>query len=188
MRLIVCLLLLGLPLFPRDAAQIEQDLDRIAHTATVMVDGDVCQHLLTARALQRMLHADPRDQWADADNYDVDDQSFIATKKTLIRLSRLVDYPVDINLWMPIDGMADRIHIVIRNRYEMSQFWTWGSLTQPMPEQMRSILQGGHRRVAVRQKPDYLSVLAPIHNSLGDTVALVEVVTKQNFDARENVK
>ena len=40
----------------------------------------------------------------DSDNYDVNDAAFIATKKTLIRLSTLASYPVDVNLWMPVPG------------------------------------------------------------------------------------
>ena len=72
---------------------------------------------------------------------------------------------------MPIDSTPDRIHIVIRNRYEMSQFWKWGDLTQPMPPSMRSVLQDG-KRIAVEQKPQYVSVLAPVHNSLNDIVGL----------------
>jgi hypothetical protein len=31
-------------------------------------------------------------------------------------------------------------------------------------------------------------VLAPVHNSLDDTVALVEVVSQTRLDAHENVK
>ena len=129
----------------------------------------------------------PRDKWSDADNYDVDDQAFIATKKILIRLAHLVDYPVDINLWMPIEGMPGRIHVVIRNRYEMSQFWTWGALTQDLPPSMRTVLDKGVR-LPVREKPDYTSVLAPVRNSLGDIAGLLEVVSRTKFDARENVK
>src|SRR6476661_4540874 len=101
----------------------------------------------------------------------------IAKTKTLMRLAQLVNYPVDVNLWMPIDGAPDRIHIVIRNRYEMSQFWKWGDLTQPMPPLMRSVLENGKRNT-VDQKPQYISVLAPVRNSLNDIVGLVEVVSE----------
>lgn len=175
------------PLFATSIAQLENDLDQIARVATVMVDGDICQHILTPRALQYILRTDPRDRWADGDNYDVDDRSFIAIKKTLIRLAGLAAYPVDVNLWMPLAASPPRVHIVIRNRYEMSQFWEWGKLTQELFPPMREVLETG-KRLTVRQKPGFVSVLAPVRNSLGDIVGLVEVVSRVEPDERENVK
>ena len=187
MKILIGLILAALSLGARDAEQLQRDLDGIARVATVMIDGDICQRILTERARQHMLHPDPRDQWSDADNYDVDDQAFITTKKTLIRLAQLADYPVDVNLWMPIEGMPGRIHIVIRNRYEMSQFWPWGKLFQETPEPMLPVLREGKSRT-VTGKNGYISVLAPVRNSLDEIVGLVEVVSRTPLDARENVK
>lgn len=187
LRPLPVLLLLVAPLFAASKAKLEQDLDEIGRIATIMVDGDVCQHIVTKRALDRIFHKDPRDQWAAGDNYDVNDDAFIQVKKTLIRLAHLAPYPVDVNLWMPLGSNPPQIHIVIRNRYEMSQFWTWGALTQPMFPQMQTVLDTG-RRITVEQKPGYVSVLAPVRNSLDDIVGLVEVVGRTRPDARENVK
>ncbi len=169
------------------AADVDRDLQEIARVATAMVDGDVCQRIVTPRALEFMNRRDPRDKWADSDNYDVNDAAFIATKKTLMRLATLATYPVDVNLWMPLPGQPPRIHIVIRNKNEMSQFWQWGKLYQPMFPKMQTVLQTG-RTLTVRNKPGFVSVLAPVRNSLGDVVGLVEVVTRAQPDARENVK
>ena len=104
-----------------------RELDEVARVATVMVDGDVCQRIVTPRALDYMFKNDPRDPWAAGDNYEVNDEAFIAVKKTLIRLSRLAPFPCDVNLWMPIAGHPDKVRVVIRNANELSQFWPWGS-------------------------------------------------------------
>lgn len=176
-----------LPLCGADGSHLEGDLDEIGRVTTTMMDGDICQRIVTHRALERMFRSDPRDKWADSDNYDVDDEAFIRTKKTLIRLSNLVDYPVDANLWMPLPVNPARIHIIIRNRYEMSQFWEWGKLHQPMFPEMLSVLSTG-KRMTVKRKPGFVSVLAPVRNSLGDVVGLVEVVSRNEPDPRENVK
>lgn len=181
------LLLAVTPGFAADIAQIERDLDGIAKIATAMVDGDVCQRIVTERALEHMSSQDPRDEYAAGDNYDVSDGAFIATKKTLMRLATLAEYPIDVNLWMPLDKDLKRVHIAIRNRYEMSQFWEWGKLEQPMFPPMRSVLETG-KRLTVKQKGSYVSVLAPVRNSLGNIVALVEVVSQLQPDKRENVK
>src|SRR3954463_15028532 len=85
-----------------EPTKLERDLDEIARVATVMVDGDLCQRIVTPRAMAMMLHNTSRDPWADGDNYEVDQASFIRTKKTLMRLAELADSPVDVNLWMPL--------------------------------------------------------------------------------------
>jgi hypothetical protein len=183
------LLLTVLSLVPLGAAEkdMTRELDEVARASTVMVDGDLCQRIVTPRALDYMFKKDSRDPWVDGDNYEVNDPAFIAVKKTLIRLSHLASFPCDVNLWMPIAGHPDKVRVVIRNVNEMSQFWPWGKLYQDMIPQMKQVLESGHR-IAVTEKPGWVSVLAPVHNSLDDTVALVEVVSQTRLDAHENVK
>ncbi|MGB8480027.1 MAG: hypothetical protein WCE63_14525 [Acidobacteriaceae bacterium] len=152
----------------------QRDLQEIARVATVMIDGDVCQHIVTQRALEHMLRADPRDEWQAGDNYDVHAAPFIQTKKTLIRLAMLAPYPVDVNLWMPVPATQD-IQVVIRNKYNLSQFWN-GELDQAMPPEMLEVLQAG-KTVSVQKTPGMISVLAPVRNSLNEIVGLVEVVS-----------
>jgi hypothetical protein len=156
------------------AAQQQQDLSEIARVATIMIDGDVCQHIVTPRALAHMLHPDPRDKWQAGDNYDVNDAAFIQTKKTLIRLAMMAPYPVDVNLWMPVPTTQD-IQVVIRNKYDLSQFWN-GELKQAMPAEMQEVLTTG-KPVTVHKVPGMISVLAPVRNSLNQIVGLVEVVS-----------
>ena len=163
------------------------ELDRVARVATVMVDGDVCRHIQTARATQLLLQKDPRDPWRASDNFDVNDDAFIQTKKTLMRLARLCPEACDVNLWMPVPSDPPRIQILIRNVYEMSQFWKWGDLHQEMPAEMKRVLETGER-VTVERRPGMVSVLAPVYDSLGDIAGLVEVVSQARRDPRENVK
>lgn len=185
--LLLLLLMAALSLSATDAAKLERDLNEIGRVASAMVDGEVCQRILTARARKAMDHPDPRDKWADADNYDVDDEAFTQTKKTLIRLATLVDYPVDVNLWMPLTGTPPRVHVVIRNRHEMSQFWEWGKLYQPMFAEMQHVIDTDGR-MTVKRKPGFVGVLAPVRNSLGEVVGIAEVVGRIQPDPRENVK
>lgn len=154
---------------------VMHDLDEVARAASIMVDGDACQRIMTQRALSYLFAVDPKDPWAASDNFDVNNQPYIQTKKTLIRLSRLLAYPCDVNLWMPFTDRPGKIQVLIRNVNEWSQFWTWGTLVQDLPAEMKRVLETG-KREAVMRKPGMISVLAPVRNSLGDTVALVEVV------------
>ena len=99
-----------------------------------------------------LLNVDPRDQWAAADNFDVDHQAYTQIKKTLIRLGRLGPPHTDVNLWMPVQGDGGRVQILIRNVNEISQFWKWGELHQPATAEMTAVLRTGKRRHDRRTK------------------------------------
>jgi len=194
LRMFSLVIVMTSPLFgqaPREGIpsreKLMRDLDEVARAATIMVDGDLCQKIMTARASARMTVVDPKNRWAASDDFEVNHEAYIQTKKTLIRLSRLVSYPCDVNLWMPLEKSPGKIQILIRNANELSQFWSWGALYQDMIPAMREVLETGQRR-AVAEKPGMVSVLAPVSNSLGDIVGLVEVVSRLPIDTHENVK
>jgi hypothetical protein len=176
-------LLLVIPLAGA-GGDMAKELDEVARIASVMVDGDACQRIVTPRALEYMFKNDPRDPWLAGDNYEVNDREFITIKKVLIRLSRLAPFPCDVNLWMPIAGHPDKVRIVIRNAHDLTQFWPWGALYQDMIPQMEQVLKTG-RRVTVSEKPGWVSVVALVYNSLGDVVALVEAVSQIRLDTRD---
>ena len=180
--------MLGIPKLSPDASvDMKRELDDVARVGSVVVDGDVCQKIVTQRAKEFLFAKDPRDEFLAGDNYDVDDVAFNTVKKTLARLSHLSSFPADVNLWMPIEGHPGKIQLVIRNKNEMSQFWNWGELYGDMVPQMGTALKTG-QRVTVTSKPGWISVLAPVHNSLGDVVGLIEAVSRIKVDVHENVK
>ena len=172
---------------PEASVTMQEELQDVAHVGSVMLDGDACQKIVTEQAKGFLFATDPRDRFLAGDNYDVDDVAFNAVKKTLTRLSHLASFPADVNLWMPIEGHPGKIQLVIRNRNEMSQFWNWGELYGDMIPQMETVLKTG-QRVTVTNKPGWISVLAPVYNSLGDVVGLIETVSQVKVDAHENVK
>ena len=167
------------------AAGLEPTLLDVARVAAVMVDGEECKRIVKKQAVHEMFHPNPRDKWSASDNYTVHHEPYIRVKKTLLRLSKLADFPCDVNLWMPLP--QGKVHIVIRNTNEMSQFWPWGVLFQDTPEPMKKVFATGEH-VVVKQRPGMISVLAPVRDSLGDIVALVEVVGMEKANRHENVK
>jgi hypothetical protein len=171
----------------RNQQALVKDLENIARAATVMVDGDVCQRIMTKRALEKMFVIDPKDPWAGADNFDVNAEPYIQIKKTLIRLARLVPYPIDCNLWMPFKEDSGKIQVLIRNQYEMSQFWNFGQLYADIYPEMKEVLTSG-KPLTVQKRGNIISILTPVYNSLGDIVGLVEVVSRTQFNPQENVK
>jgi hypothetical protein len=186
-RILLAFLLAAPPLASATRAEVAAELERVARVATAVIDGDECEKIMTKRALDKMFRLDPRDRFAGHDNYDVNDGPFIAVKKLLRRVATLAPFPVDCNLWMSFHERPELIQILIRQVNEMSQFWKWGDLYQPMPPEMQEVLRTGKPRTAAA-RGDYVSVLAPVFNSLGDPVAIVEVVTRLARDERGNVK
>jgi hypothetical protein len=158
----------------------------LARLATIMVDGDLCQRIVKPQSIREMFQPNPRDKWSASDNYNVDQPAYIQTKKTLIRLAKTVDFPVDLNLWMLLPK-PNKIHIVIRQSNEISQFWTWGTFFQDMHPAMKKVVDTG-QRVTVSEKPGLTSILTPVKNSLGDIVGIIEVAAAAKLDPNENVK
>ena len=169
------------------ADALARELDTVARAATAMVDGDVCRRIQTPRSLGYMLKQHPKDPWFASDNFDVRHEPYIQIKKTLIRLARLASRPCDVNLWMPLPGNHPRVQVLIRNVNELSQFWKWGTLHQETPPEMTRVLSSGER-VVVRKRPGMVSVLAPVYDSMGDIVGLVEAVASIEPDPQENVQ
>ncbi len=155
------------------AVGIEMDLERLAQVATAVVDGDECEKIMTPRALDKMFRTDPRDRWAGHDNFDVNDKPYIAVKKLLRRVATLAPFPVDCNLWMSFRERPDLVQVLIRQVNEISGFWRWGDLYQPMPPEMKEVLETGQAKTV--RRGGVITVLTPVYNSLGDVVALVEV-------------
>ena len=168
------------------SAEVEAQLQQLARVATAVVDGDECEKIMTRRALEKMFRTDPRDRWAGHDNFDVNDGPYIAVKKLLRRISTLAPFSVDCNLWMSFRERPELVQILIRQVNEISQFWKWGDLYQPMPPEMKEVLVSGKPKLVARA--DYVSVLTPVFNSLGDAVAIVEVAARLIRDERGNVK
>ena len=168
-------------------ASLAGELDMVARAATIMLDGDLCRRIQTPRSLGYLSTQNLPDPWFASDNFDVNHGPYIQTKKLLIRLARLAKQPCDVNLWMPLPGDPPRAQVLIRNVLELSQFWKFGELMQPLAPEMKQVLQEG-KRIEVRKRPGFVSVLAPVYDSLGDIVALVEVVGRLEPDPQEDVK
>lgn|GEM_PF-1035199 len=177
---------------PQAAAQPRGDalvrsLDEVARVASIMLDGDVCRRIVSKAVTDQLFTRHPRDPWIGSDNYNVNQAAFIQIKKTLLRLGRLAPLTYDVNLWMPIEGRPGKVHLVIRNANEISQFWTWGSMHQDAHPSMSQVLASG-TRVTVSEKPGMVSILTPVFDSMGDVVAIAEVAARRQAAPRENVK
>ena len=150
------------------------ELRRLAAIASAVLDGDECMEIVTDRAAELMFKVDPRDRWIGSDNYDVDREKFTRTKKLLIRVSRLADFPADCNLWLRTKKKPGRVHAVILQVNGLSSFYKFGQMVIDPPAEFAAVLKQGRTVVVTGKRRNVVSVLAPVRDSLGDVVGLVE--------------
>ena len=163
---------------PSKQQVIEQTLDDLARIASVLVDGELCLQIVTDRAEGLLFKEDPRDPYASSDNYDVNLAPFVQTKKLLGRIALLADFPVDCNLVLKCKNKPEQVQMVIRQYHGWTQCYLWGARAyEPTPE-MKRVMEKGERVLLRSKNSDHVFVLAPVRDSLGDVVGLVEVCTR----------
>jgi hypothetical protein len=148
------------------------DLREAGRVASVMVDGDLAQAIITARAMHYIRNPNPRYRYMTGDYFDVDHDNFLRMKKTLLRLGRLVDFPCGTSLWIPVPGRKNLVTCVVQN-YKLHRYYRFGAASaKTAPEMARCMKRG--RVVVAPVEEDLVTVLAPVRDSLGEVVGFVE--------------
>jgi hypothetical protein len=155
--------------------QTDFGLTHLGSIAASMLDGDVCERIVTPRAIDALLSANARDPWSNSDNYDVDGAAFLQTKKTMLRIASLARPGTSMNLWMLLADHPDKVQVVIRLKPALSAFFS-GEMTQITPPEIARTIKD-ESVVEVHDTPGLQVVLAPVRNSLGHVVAVIEIVS-----------
>jgi hypothetical protein len=155
--------------------RIMEALTEVARVASVMVDGDEAARILTDRALSYIAHPDPEHRHLAGDYYDVDHAAFLRMKKVLLRLERLLDFPCSTSLWVQVDDLSGYATLAVQNG-SVHRYYRFGQEKLKMPKEMAECIEGGRVTVAPCEHPQgMLTVLAPVLDSLGDVVGVVEL-------------
>ena len=109
------------------------------------------------------------------DDYDVDHDTFLRMKKTLLRLERLLDFACSTSLWVRVPGLEGTVTLAVQNG-SVHRYYQFGADKLATPAEMVVCLEEGK---VVVSPPDpeagMLTVLAPVFDSLGDAVGVVEL-------------
>jgi hypothetical protein len=152
-----------------------QALLEAARVASVMVDGDEARRIITARAMRYIAHPDPEYPFLSGDYYDVDHQTFLRMKKTLLRLERLLDFPCSASLWVRVEGLQGYATLAVQNG-SIHRYYRFAEQKIAFPAEMAECVESGQTVVAPLEHPSQtLTVLAPVFDSLGDVVGVVEL-------------
>jgi hypothetical protein len=136
--------------------EIEARLRRLAHAAEVFIDGDVFKQIVV----------DP--ELYTGDDYRVDDDRFIEVKKTLFKLKRISDCDASLQLWQKCQDGAAIVMPMDRHPKGVKGL-------HPITLAMGEAFAGSTAIEEQEMGVPFLSVYAPIRDSLEDVVGVVEV-------------
>lgn len=150
---------------------------KVARVASVMVDGDRASRIITDRAMHYLAHPDPDYRFLVGDYYDVDHDAFLHMKKMLLRLERLLDFPCSTALWVQVAGLEGYVTLVVQNG-SVHRYYRFGQEKVQLETEMAECIESGQTIVVpVAHADQVLTVLAPVFDSLGDVVGVVEFST-----------
>jgi len=150
-------------------------MKQVAHTASVIIDGDEALRIIVDRAVEHITNPDPDSRFMASDYFDVDLENFLRMKKTMQRLALLLDFPCSSSLWIKIKGLEDHVTLAVQNG-TLHRYWTFGQLKlKPDKQKMIECLNTGSVTAApLEESEKMITVLAPVRNSLYDTVGCME--------------
>jgi hypothetical protein len=158
-------------------------LTEAARVASVMIDGDQANRIITGKAMHYIAHPDPKHRFLSGDHYDVDHARFLRMKKTLLRLERLLEFACSTSLWVRVDGLHTTVTLAVQNG-SVHRYYRFGEEKIEASPEMAECIETGQTVVAPLEHPSQtLTVLAPVFDSLGDVVGVVEL-SAQNPAAR----
>jgi len=160
------------------AGKVLAGLKELARIASVMVDGDEAGRIISERSLKYIANPNPAHRFMTGDYFDVDHATFLRMKKTLKRLERLAEFPVSTALWMLVKGKENLATMAVQVG-NLNRYWQWGTHQLEMKGEVAECARTGQVMTAPAAEGDeLLTALAPVRDSLGDVVGMVEFTAK----------
>jgi hypothetical protein len=157
------------------AGKMLEAMGEAARVASVMVNGEEANRIITDRAAHYAAHPDPQYRTMAGDYYDVEHQTFLRMKKTLQRLQRLVGFPCHTALWVRMRDLEGHMTLALQNG-TVHRYYRFGGSRIETPPEMEACMSSREITTAPGDHPtETLTVLAPVEDSLGDVVGVVEL-------------
>jgi len=160
--------------------QIVAKLEELGHIGSALLDGEDLQKVIVDRAYWHIANKIPGHRFLSGDYFDVDHNRFLYWKKLLLRLETLADFQVNGAVWMQIKGKEDSLTVALQNG-SIHRYYKFGEeIRDPEPE-MQQAMDKDELVVAPAGHPSgTLTVIAPIRDSLGDRVGVLELSAMSN--------
>ena len=150
------------------------ELTRLGEIAAGILDGEEVKRIITERAMHYIANPIPEHKYLGGDYFDVDHELFGRTKRLLIRIARLSAAQVSSSAWVPVPGQ-DQVTVAVHNGVH-HRYYEFGREAVDTPPEMKEVFGIGEiRRVGPEPDRPLATALAPVRDSLGDVVAVVEL-------------
>ena len=147
-------------------------MKKLARVASVMIDGEEVVRLAIGRSPHYVACPDPLYRELGDQPYDAWLLGFLRMKKALQRLETLVDFTCNTALWVKPADVEGRMALLMHNG-NVHRYYVFGDVTMETPPEMAEAMADGE--AAVVEGDDRLTVLAPLLDSLGDVVGVLEL-------------
>ncbi|MCW8130093.1 MAG: DUF4091 domain-containing protein [Planctomycetota bacterium] len=147
---------------PPDRAAFIADLKKYGAACVREVSAADCLKIVPEKYVPLLFRKDPRDPWADSDNYNVDPAAFDKVKRMLALIAAGAPYKLDCNLWLVLTREPLVVHAAIRQVNGRSVHYQWGALHNKPEGEQAQVLETGQVAVAAREGNGPSSVLVPI--------------------------
>lgn len=158
--------------------QVRQMIDamkEVARVATVMLDGEEATQIPSARAREYVTNRAPQFRHMSGDYWDVDHETFLRTKKAMLRLQRLVDFDCSTALWIRTTGAGTSLTLICRNG-TVHRYSGFGTSRIEIDDALAACLESGEVTVPGPDEEKHtVTVLAPVFDSLGDVAGVLEL-------------
>jgi hypothetical protein len=146
----------------------------VAEIAAGILDGEEVKRIVSEQAMHYIANPDPNFIYLSGDYFDVDQELFLRNKKLLLRLERLGKVTMNGALWVPVPGQ-EAVTLALHNG-PYHRYYNFGMERLASPPEMKEVLEAG-KVVSVSPSGDknLATVLAPVRDSLGDVVGVVEL-------------
>jgi len=160
---------------PDNGASRLESLAALARIAEAMLDGEDAKRILTDDAMAYLDKPHPRYRHLPGDHYDVDHGRFLRVKKLLLRLATLVDFDLNASVLVPISEL-DQVTVALHTGTTFRYCAQFGQLSAELPAVVADVFKDGViRGVPPDDASPLATALAPVRDSLGDVVAVVEL-------------
>jgi hypothetical protein len=145
---------------------LEARLRELARVSLAILDADAVRDCLLP---QSRVEISP-------DDYEYDSDLCHAVRRGLLRIERLSDLDVETAVWRLRPDRPGEADLVLAGHAYTSQFSGWEKYTIPIPEAMARAFDG-EPAAASSGDGRWLSLFAPLRDSLDDVVGVLELCT-----------
>ncbi len=141
---------------------LEARLRELARVSLAVIDADAVRECVLPESRVQI----------SQDDFTYDIPQATAVKRALLRVERLSDLEPQVAIWRRRPDLEGKADLVLAGSDYTSQFSGWDMLTIPVPEAMARAFAG---EPAAAHGEHYLSLFAPLRDSLDDVVAVLEL-------------